>query len=734
MPGKAAHPVTSTSEVAAGLQYLCDALVREDFAAAYWFLRSHEAAGDDVPLPSWLLAALQASRWRPDEDLAVAADLLQIASSHSPSDELAAQLLAISAALLPALTQPLVDVTHWLVKIERLPRFSELVNGVRGYAERGQKVPCSYLGTRLSREQTEQELHQIVTVAGAWLDHASDRTTSFQRASGVWKHLVKADDQLRVIILPVARDRRREAGSVVRGVGKWSRRNFIVERVHDLDAELTKSRRVPIQGSALEQIVSWTYETSEIAQRWCELVQRLQRLQSPTSWLEQQVEVLRTTVGLALPRAVKELQSVMDSGEALPRAAASVAACSLHELAQLLEIEVPDAPVVRQDAVLRLALNGYPPRGLWHGLARRLLWLPELELTDDCQPTQAALPQVAAVFEGTAHQSLSLTVAMRGWLEKQDFRFTDTLLEMLQDSESWHALAEEHRARLETAQQELEACRAVLEQRIENGVIDGVLFERKRAEFQEWLLALNASTVRDFPAARRACDDVSSELDRAYAEHCAAQRSEWELQRGQLLSSCNAAERERITQMVETALARGDARLVHEYLSQLQAAHVKGYSPVLTSPATARSTLEEFLGSYERLADVARQRNGLENGGYRRLIQRAGAPSGLSDARLEEACRALEVWSQLSQKRLSNNDPRIKVCIASLLESLGLRSVDSTPEVELMKAGRNWAHVQAHVSDNLLSPVPQFGSLRRESYDLLCVWDNPSAQSLLATQ
>jgi hypothetical protein len=713
-------------------RFVCHLIQADDLAGAYWWLRSREASGQPAVFPSWLLEAVQASRWRPDEDLSVAAELGPIASAHELPTDLAGQLLALAAALLPALTLPLVDVRHWLPVKLPLPRLAEVVQVVRRFAEHGQKIRIQELGSRLPRDEAEAQVVQAAAAARLWLEHAVNKTTSFQRGSHVWLKLVRDGGPLHAVLSPAATDRRRQAESLSRQLDRWSERGTIVNVVHELDSPLKKRRHDAIEGTALDQIVLWTYEACELAKHWCGNVLQLQRLNNSDNWLEQQIDRLRADLQSRLPGAIDELASTSWCDGLLQRAAAQVVLRSLQQLSGLLEPAASEGSGREAVAGRGLELEGPPPRGLRHRLARRLLTLPEIDLHDDGQPTEASLAPLAGFLEQAELEQRPLTQALHGWFARQDFRFTDELLEPLRESPEWKTLWEEYRACHTAAKHSLEARRDELDVRIENAVIDGVLSEDQRAELQEWLLALDSDLVRDFSAAHHLGDEVVGELARAYGRHCAAQREEWESQRELLLGEADAEARRHIEKAMGTAFDRLDARLLHEYLSQLQAARAEGTPPTLLPPGNHAAPFEKFLARYEAWIEAAVLLAARSPNTWESIRRNGNGSEALPESQRMEAERVLEAWNQLRSRALTSGDPRTTAYLLPVLAFLGFKPAASGMSVEILAARRKWTHLQVKMTEGRPSPVPQFGSLRRDCYDVLCVWEDPGAQSLLA--
>lgn len=714
----------------AGLDFLCEALRSEDLAGAYWVLRSLEAMGCDAPISPWLPAAVLAAR-QPLENLAIADDLMQLATDHVPANDEPSMLLAVSAALLPTLTQPLVAMQRWLEVSVGPPRFREIVNAVQQFADRGAKIDFHQYGKQLSREGAEQQVQETVAEARRWLDNAPSRTTSYQRATRIWRHLAQSEEFLPSFLAPILQDRRAQLARVNSETNQWSQRANIVSRVQAIDAELRKTRHAPVEGSALDQIVSWVFEACELARRWCRRVEQLQRMGGGSNWLDQQIGQLRGVLSDSLPDAIGALNALSATGDSLLAASAQVATRSMSQMAALFSIQLQatvDAPLVVH--------GGDRPeqRSLFGILARRLWHLPSLELNDDGEPHgEDGLRLVLPALLREARSRPTIAVTLEGWLRRQDLRFTDDLLAMVQDPIEFATLRQRVTEGRDAISAQLADRREAVQELIHNGLIDGVISETQRSEHLSRLNALEEPALRNYAAAIRACDEVQTSLLDAYAKYCDEQIAQWHSERDQLVDPLQPDARQRMESLMDAAIERRDVRLIHEYLSQLHSARQSGRLTFLDSPAPLPDIVRTFLDCQEQLNAAAVEQPKRKEGGFARILDMAGVPADLPPARREEACRALEAWDHMSRKPFYLGDQRLRTSLPTVVEFLGLDIDRNQSAVEMVGAKRNWAHVRVAASDRQLSLVPQFGSLSQGSYDILCVWDNPSPQSLSTT-
>ena len=700
-----------------------------DYAAAYWWLRSRTAAGESTPLPAWLPAALHAAtRLKQGNSLAVADELGPLAAENLPPDDDVSQLLAVAAALMPALTQTRVDVKHWLEGVPKsLPRVRELVDAVHSFSEHGHSLRPEDIGSRLSVDQAEEAIGRHVAETKDWLESASHRKAIYQRASQVWHHLVKPGHELGSWLTSVANDSREEATikNVAEAIETWSERSHIIRHVHYWDNQFTKGRKDPIVGPALEQLVAWTLEGCDKAHRWVLSVRSLKRTQSPRGWLDTQVETLKRRVSETAPGAILELKALLSADDRLLAAAGQVAWRAARELARFFSLDEPPAESPVSQRGESTPESRREPSASLH-LTHRLLLLPEIELLDDGRPSAAALPHVARKLETAARERRSARSALELWLERRDFRFTKLLFESLDVTDADESLWQLRNDRLETAREELKSRLRVLENHIQSKVVDGVLNDETRAKCQQDLSELRPDECLDFPAAWGICDVVESTLSDACEKHCQVQRERWNANRESLLKGQTGELRNLITRRVVDALDRRDFRIVHEYLSRLESALIDGVPLTLTDPLRDDADEVDFIPRHDQILEAMQPVRGGKLDSKSAIFSRSG--DELPTFQLESANKAWHAWRRLAMRPLVSIDALTRSCILTLCEFLGLEPFESegVSDIELLGKDKVWAHVRIAASDRQSSSTPQFGSDRQNSYDVLCLWREAS--------
>lgn len=707
----------------------------DDLRGAYWLAHSLETRGSQPIYPSWLIAAVQGAFWEPADDSALAADLLGITTSQQQScDGLPCQLLSVAASLYPALTEPMCSMGVWLETSPPLPGLHAIVEGVRNFARFGRKLRPEDTGGRQTRDQAESSLDSVVREAAEWLRVAPNRHTKLTRANHMWSHLVRPGGAIHNMLQPVVQDLRTRVQEVFRNAADWARPEEVLRRLRAFDLDLHGSHIKPIQASPRNQLMGWIDEARKLAAQWCELVERAERLKSRANWIDEQVDSLARCVSTRLADAAAEMRELAVGNSP---AEAAAARCVQRTLAKIADLFQQDRTRTVGEAAMSPTpfdcLDSARPRGLWAGLRPRLWWLPEIRVDEEGEPLDDQMPTVAMALELASREQRSLQTAIEGWMAIQDFRFVPAMIEVLRDESTLNEVDQRYRLLLEGSRHSLQAFVERTEVAIEKALSDGVIVEVDRSKPQGVLASINAAEATCFAPAFEKLNEVDAYLATKRRERLECQRSLWDKYRERLQSTPDGGNGDRIIDFVESALDRGDTRVVDECISRLQEAEVQGIQPAIewfVSPPEARDVLRDFL---ERCANLEQalgdgRRWGQE--AIQKTLRAAGVTThDLPRPRLEEADRALKAWRNLKKadaQAVAGTRPSVQ----RVLEFLGLEPRNPSNAVDLVTSRSGWAHFRAQVSASGLSPVPQFGSFREDDYDVVCLWERPGALTL----
>ena len=365
-------------------------------------------------------------------------------------------------------------------------------------------------------------------------------------------------------------------------------------------------------------------------------------------------------------------------------------------------------------------------------LARRLLYVPGVQLTDDGGPAAGSLAAVADALRTVPAAELDPAAALQERKRLKDFRFTEELLDEITDEDARAELARELRSNEAAAVSELRARVDEVNGLVEQGVVDGIIGDAERSAYAGRLEAQLTAGTRDFGRRLAEVADIESEVLAAVDQALAAQQARWRALEPELDGSRLAEDtREEIRRRVERAFETRDTRLVDEFLAQLPEV-ISGVIP----PPTAwferkpeRDSLERFTGMLPALEETAK----LGWGTIIRDVSEGRWPHPLRfphlpKATVREVVSAFDAWRTLKSSTLRRVDAQRE--LVTLLAFLGFKATSGSSSVTVVRESGDWVHVSARLSDRELSLVPQFGSMAQGTYEVVCVWERPGVDTI----
>jgi len=717
--------------------FLAALVAEDDLPGAYWLARSLAAAQVVPAAPDWLLAAAQGARWLSSDSDALAVDLLQITTGQAPPADDAQAMIGLAAALRPVLIAPATGLLGWLKAPECCPVARDLVAAINDFAKLGVSLHPEDVQGAAGTQQREAAIAEAARSAARWLEEAPRTRPKYKRAADVWRHLVDARGEIHAMLLPVTRDERGKAEAVRELVNQWSARDYVMSRINDIDQRLVGWKARQIDGAAREHLCRDIDQACTIARHWCDLIKREQELATRGDWLSQQAMRLRANVLASLPAVEAALAETSSAaGQPLLKAAARLLQRALWELRQLLNLPAPEAPAELACKPSH-AWPYTPSDSLYSALARRLLALPEIDLGDDGLPSPEGLAQIAPTLRDASAAGRSLESAFGLWLEKQDYRFAEAILGILEKGTDTTVLRRRYCDTLAGSVAALREDKERTVSEVEQCLLDGVISEEERAEHLHVIETIHEDEVRDFGPRHEQLHQVRQRLAKARENRLRQAQARWEGLSERLDKSGTPREvREQIRGTVEASLARGDTRVVDEYLAQIEEDLDAGREPSadVAVPRQARYPLEEFMGAIEGIESWLESSHGLTRVA---ATIRQGRPKGplsrvLPAPRLREAADAIEAWGQLKHEDLPENQLLHNVRVVLRYLGFGF-STDVHAPLVVHYRGSGCAHVEATMSAlGSARPVPQFGSAAQNHYDVVCLWERPSADTIAA--
>lgn len=711
-------------------QELVLALVKEDdLSGAYWLARSLEQQGIESPVPSFLLAALQGSLWLSPANDAFVMDLLEL-SQNIPDDQAYHELYGLAAALGPSLVAPQSGLIAWFKSQYKDPGLQMLAEEITRFAGLGIDLDEEIMNYVSGAVEASQSLAGVVGDAKKWLVEAPMRRIKFKRASDVWHDLVGKDGELRKMLKPVSEDKRSDVEMVNALCKRWSQREFVSEQIDDLDAKIFRLKRQPIVGPPRSQLVRDIEEACRLANRWCRMVQREIEIENRGDWIRDRVRELRDKIQALSPDIFATLNKQCQEHESL---AAQAAACalgrSLLKLQQTLQIP---ASAVNNKSSTSWGWLTQNSSNLTIALNKRLLWMPELSITDEgALGNQDGHGLASALCAACAEQRTFGTI-WQGWLHKQDYRFLDTL----RDAAENEADAPDYQETLIKSRSLLGEQRADMITAIEQAVVDGIISD-ERAELSAKVEQVIPDQVLNFQIPLKSLEFVRIKLNEARRKRLADWQQDWEALQPRL-NAYELAEPEKkrqLSKLIQAAFEREDTRLLDEYLARLSAAldlrklqdedwgQTFETRDDLSDFAHAITPLENWLKERPLEAAAVEMRDGAMRGGIKY--------GDVSVPRRAEALKAIDSWRQLKQLK-TRTMSTTRGLMAYVLTYLGFALDATRPEsVQVEKNGEDWLYAQVYMSaGNLNRPIPQFGSRLRGRYHVVCLWERPGIDTI----
>lgn len=707
-------------------------IAEDDLPGAYWLARSLAASASAAPVPSWLIVAVQGARWLTGNLEAYIDDLRQIALHEQPAADEASRLMALAAALRPTLLTPAAGLVSWLSGPAGPPQLRELVEAVERFASTGIALRPEDLHGVAGADQREAALLDVAASARQWIFEAPQRRTIYAGADRIWREIVGPRGGLRTMLLPIADDNRSAVEPVRRQLAEWERRDYILGQVQTIREHIA-SRKTPIDGRARDQIILNINEACAIARRWCELIERGQDIERRGSWIFAQVAHLRETVRLALPAALAALLPLAESGD-LPRVAA--ARCLARACLQLgADLNLPAGPDAAGDAGRfgRMA-DG---RSVSASLNRYLLWMPEIPLQDNGEPSPATLAELATTLCRAYAEDRDLVAAFDTRLRQQDYRFAHALLDIMPPAVDTGELVRRYEDALSASRSTLQANLAQTESAIVQGLLDGTVTEEEHTALRSEASAIDVTVVEAFQPRYDQLQRIRERLAASHLQRRTQLEAIWATLRQRLAGSPIDERQGQMQEFIASRLASDDTRVVEELLARISEALDNGadLDSNWLSHTPAGDPLRDFMQALPRIEESFRQAPSLQSfvAAIRDGRSRADLQFGhVPEPRRKEALDGIQAWQRLKQAQPDQRD--VTLAIAQVLGYAGF-SLDAAARspIRVESRGGDWVHARAAMSaSNLAKPLPQFGSQAGGQYDVVCLWERPAADTIAA--
>lgn len=730
--------ITSTVEDDISRDALLWTLIAEDdLPGAYWISRSISAQSETPPVPPELLTTIVGGRWLSEDTLDFTGDLLEISNQFLPDTRvLEYALLAMAAALRPSLLAPMVGLQNWLDIPAIYPALSRLGATVTEFARLNIALEPDDIKGATGAHSLEERLSRRVQDATRWLTDARELRPSFKRAADVWRTLVNPDGPLDTLLRPVRLDSRREVVKVKSAVEQWRSAQYAGKVIDEIDREITGQKKRPIEGGARQYLEHGIRDACDHAERWTRLVEQDLQVATKGKWRSDHVNALRSGIEEQMTDVVSELEELCDPS--LPQPIQAAAQCLMRAVRQLNDTlgldsvgspetteSVSDEWYWRDASTLEDALN------------RRLFLLPELNLTDEGRSEASELSVIADAISQAHAVGRTLADVVAAWVDRQDYRFVESILEEMSDAGALRNMAIEQRAGSIRA---LRSAVGQVEQEIEQAVVDGILTEENRAAYQSALGEIVPESVMNFHSEFGRIEALTKTVVAEKQKRLGVLQDDWEeLSQRLAVSHLPETVRDSIAGLVRVRFEHNDTRVVEEILAQLRQALDTGSDfsdQGLVAGRASATDLEDFVQVGPKLENWLDSQ--MRNGGLRAAAKEIGQGmtcggiefEHVPTARRDEAKRALDTWSGLKLSGAASD--AAPAAVAELMRYIGF-SLTLTSPVRVEDRGADWLHLQIEMSDSgLARPVPQFGSQTHGHYHIVCFWERPGTSTVAA--
>lgn len=724
---------TKTSDDQYWYDYCWEMMIQDDLVGAYWLCTSLEAQGKNAPVSGWLLQAVQGSRWLSMDSSYLIDDIACIARNQQPGGEDVEELLALAASLRTAVIAPSAGMLGWLRPPSCTTAFNGLVKAVKEFAHYGRALYNSDLKSLEGVEQFENGIKEIVQNTRQWLDGALHRRTKLARATNVWIELLKDKDELKGFLELVACDRRDKLSTVQDKLRLWSDRNYVESRIVDIDRKLLGRRAPAITGAPREQVIRNVKDACEYAARWSEFVKRDSEIKAGgEDWFANRITALRSGIQSELKVVQEEVQSMLRDTSKPECTAAAV--CLLRTVEQLCEdLNIIVQPVV--DSALDWHWLSEGAEDIDFALMKRLLLLPEIDLDNWGRPTERTKIADALIKFRGGEQSIE-EIILR-WLQKEDFRFIQYLISMVKDEDKKSELTVHYEQELKKSAVHLEEELHKVSSEIEQAVVDGVLSDEGRAAHLSKLENIDLEESLDYYVHQAKIAKVRQLLSESQDQKIEQLNRDWKKIESDLFQYPGDEDKKvEIVAAVTSALERVDTRVVEECIAQLEGlmnlgVPLKDNPFSLPSGGDERNAFKQYIGIAGKL-DGLLERQSLK--GLQNTVKSGKAWGGLKFGRFprplhDEVLKAIDSWRWLKQGSAKAHNNIDHIC--TVLRYLGFNvDAEAIPGANSQQRGEHWLYLRIEMTTGGRAPIPQFGSQQKNYFDIVCLWERPSVDTL----
>lgn len=729
----------STSLDQHSLENLLWALIYEDdLPGAYWLSRAIEFKYGACIVSPWILKAAQGARWIGSDSVAYVDNLLEIAKTHRPEHKKIESIIGLAAAIRPSLIQPGCGLIDWLQKPEKYsPALIKMVESVKEFSKYGRAIMPEEVKGVVGSQNLNARIMEVAESANRWLKAAHNQKAKFRMATEVWQQLSGPKGDIYQFLQPVINNDKGSAQDVKANLNNWQKLDYVELKIDEITKKNSKLRSKTIVGPPRKHIIRNIEEACDLAYNWCQLTDREQEYVKKGNKLSEQIEILQKNVRECVPALYELFSDLTQNSEPAPVAAAfSCLARSLNQVLKDININTEGNEFInrsgRQWPWLTLNANS-----LEEAIGRRLIMIPEYTSAFGAELKKEQQEEFIRVFCDSITVNHSLEDIFRIWIRKYDYRYIE-LLKPAFDGQKGSELQVVCNNAINESKHKLKEALAVTGSDIEQALVDGVITDEAHSEYNDQIQAIELSSDLNYSGKNDILNGIQDKINNQTEQRLNELNQDWGHLRSKMEESSEVTQKkEQVEEFLRDALNRKDTRVVEESLAHLREVFDKGinFEDSLFRTKNGTDELNEYVKTAPKIREWLESAKGLhvaeEN--IERGVTRAGIIYGdLAKPRKEESINALEVWRKLKQK--SPNAMNLEEDIASISRFMAFNmEFKDGKTVQVQDKGKDWVYCTANMSaGDLAKPIPQFGSLTRNKYDIICLWERPGADTIAA--
>lgn len=720
------------------INLLWDLIRSDDLPSAYCLVEAVSESGkNELPVPTWLIASVQGAYWMMMTGQKYISDLSKISSEHDPSKGgTSFQLMGLSAALIVNLVAPSVGMIHWLDMPNNYKGINKLIESIRELSKTGMSLLKEDIQNVESKSKVEKSIHKCIEDASTIIKESKNQRLSFYRASKVLHYLYSPNQEIINTLQVVVDNNKSKANKVLEFLDKWEKGNYVEDQINKIDNRLHAHKKEAIMGKSKDQLLRYVHNTIITIREWHELTERNSQDGKTWDWRRENANKFRKSfIDLSndIHDEISDLQSVSNPIEIV--AAANCLSKSIKIIEDYMGIGNKDVIETQPNSAWWVDNTN----SLESAIAKKLYWFPEIFYDEDDLLLEKDNNRFLEMLKNGSAVDRSLKSIIKIWIDKQDYRFVETLLKGLNDSDSYEEIHKYYMGMFDGSKSTLKSKILDTQASIEKSIINGIISDEEREDISADISLISPDETQNFNKVFNRLDDKQKLLEDKLNKRMDSLVDRWNDIKPTLNNSNKIEEKEKnkIEKSFENMVKDKNSRVLEEWLSSLSERIERGedYSLSDYDPRSKKTLYEKYLDIREKIEDhinstdnkLGRLLSAIERGKTWKIIKYGSLPK----TQLKQARDVMDNWIQLIEKKHKLEDSDFNKKLMSIFTFIGFTLDNRLYSVKKIKTEANWRLYQIKMSaSDLARPFPQLGSLTNGVYDVVCLWQRPGADAV----